>query len=45
MGGNAEMVRLLLEHGADPSLKDYAERDAKSLAMAIKRTDLAELFD
>ena len=45
MGGSAGMVRLLLEHGADPSLKDYAERDAKSLAMAIKRTDLAELFD
>ncbi len=45
MGGSADMVRLLLEHGADPSLKDYAERDAKSLAMAIKRTDLAELFD
>ena len=44
MGGNAEMVRLLLEHGADASLKDYAERDAKSLAMAIKRKDLAELF-
>jgi ankyrin repeat protein len=45
MGGNAEMVRLLLEHGADPALKDYAERDAKSLAMAIKRDDLAALFD
>jgi len=45
MGGNAGMVRLLLDRGADPSLKDYAERDAKSLAMAIKRADLAELFD
>ncbi len=45
MGGNAGMVRLLLEHGADPSLKDYAERDARSLAMAIKRADLAGLFD
>ena len=44
MGGNAGMVRLLLDHGADPSLKDYAERDAKSLAMAINRADLAELF-
>ena len=45
MGGNAGMVRLLLDHGADPSLKDYAERDAKSLAMAIQRPELAALFD
>ena len=45
MGGNAAMVKLLLEHGADPSLKDYAERDAKSLAMAIQRPELAALFD
>jgi len=45
MGGNAGMVQLLLKHGADPLLKDYAERDAKSLAMAIKRADLAELLD
>ena len=45
MGGNASMVRLLIDHGADPSLKDYAERDARSLAMAIKRADLAELLD
>jgi len=45
MGGNAAMVQLLLDHGADPSLKDYAERDAKSLAMAIQRSDLAALFD
>ena len=45
MGGNAAMVRMLLAHDADPSLRDYAERDARSLAMAIKRVDLAELFD
>jgi len=45
MGGDAGMVRVLLEHGADPSLKDYAERDAKSLAMAIQRPELAALFD
>ncbi|HEY6114738.1 MAG TPA: ankyrin repeat domain-containing protein [Candidatus Dormibacteraeota bacterium] len=45
MGGSSEMVRLLLDHGADPSLKDYAERDARSLAMAMTRPDLAQLFD
>lgn len=44
MGGSVEMVRLLLERGADASLKDYADRDARSLAMAINRADLAELF-
>ena len=45
MAGSPEMVRLLLEHGADPSLKDYAERDARSLALAINRADIAALFD
>ena len=45
MGGSPEMVRLLLDHGADSSLKDYAERDARGLALAINRPDLASLFD
>jgi hypothetical protein len=40
-----EIVRLLLDHGAESSLKDYAERDARSLAMARTRPDLAQLFD
>ena len=45
MGGSAEMVRLLLDKGADPSQKDYAERDARGLAVAINRSDIASLFD
>ena len=45
MGGNADMVRLLLDHGADASLKDYAGRDARELAMAINREDIAAVLD
>jgi ankyrin repeat protein len=45
MGGSVEMVRLLLENGADPALKDYSGRDARALALEIKRADIAELFD
>jgi ankyrin repeat protein len=45
MGGSAEMVRLLLEQGADPSLPDYKGRGARQLADDMGRRDLAELFD
>jgi hypothetical protein len=45
MGGSVEMVRLLLENGADTSLKDYSGRDPRALALEIKRADIAELFD
>src|SRR5207253_10465973 len=45
MGGSSEMVRLLLHQGADPSQTDYAERDARGLALAINRSDIASLFD
>lgn len=45
MGGNAAMVRLLLGHGADPSLPDYKGRGARQLAEDLGRRDLAELFD
>jgi uncharacterized protein len=45
MGGSAAMVRLLLEHGADPSLPDYKGRGARELAEDLGRRDLAELFD
>jgi ankyrin repeat protein len=45
MGGSVEMVRLLLENGADNSLKDYSGRDPRALALEIKRADIAELFD
>jgi ankyrin repeat protein len=44
MGGSVEMVRFLLEHGADPLLKDYSGRDARALALEIKRQDIAEMF-
>ena len=45
MGGSPDMVRLLLDQGADPSQTDYAERDARGLALAINRCDIASLFD
>jgi hypothetical protein len=39
------MVRLLLEHGADPSLTEYKGRGARQLAEDLGRRDLVELFD
>jgi len=45
MGGSPEMVKLLLDHGADPSLRDYAGRDARTLAAEIKRPDIEGLFE
>jgi hypothetical protein len=39
------MVRLLLEHGADPSLPDYKGRGARQLAEDMGRPALAALFD
>ena len=44
MGGSAAMVRLLLEHGADPSLPDYKGRGARQLAEDMGRPALAALF-
>jgi ankyrin repeat protein len=44
MGKSPEMVTLLLERGADTGLKDYAGRDARALALELKRADLAALF-
>lgn len=44
MGGNREMVRLLIASGADPSVPDYKGRDARTFAVEIGRTDLAELM-
>jgi ankyrin repeat protein len=43
MGGHADMVRWLLDHGADPSLPDYKGRGARQLALDMRRPDLAEL--
>jgi ankyrin repeat protein len=45
MGGSADMVRWLLEQGADPSLPDYKGRGARQLAEDTQRPDLAALFD
>ena len=44
MGGSAAMVRLLLEHGANPSLPDYKGRGARQLAEDMGRPALAALF-
>ena len=44
MGGNPEMVRFLVEGGADVSLPDYKGRDARSLALDMGRTDIAKLL-
>lgn len=44
MGGNPEMVRFLVESGADLSLPDYKGRDARSLALDIGRSDIAKLI-
>lgn len=44
MGRSAEMVAWLLDHGADPALRDYEGRTARELAEAIGRPDLARLF-
>jgi ankyrin repeat protein len=45
MGGSAAMVRLLLDHGANPSLPDYKGRGARQLAEDMGRPALAALFD
>ncbi|MDQ2943900.1 MAG: ankyrin repeat domain-containing protein [Candidatus Dormibacteraeota bacterium] len=45
MGGDPEMVRLLLERGADPTLPDYQGRNPRRLAEDIGRQDLASLFE
>jgi uncharacterized protein len=45
MGGSVDMVRLLLERGADASLPDYEGRGARRLAADMGRADIVELFD
>ena len=44
MGGNGEMVSLLLESGADVSAADYEGRDARSLASEIGHPEIAKLI-
>ena len=45
MGGSAAMVRLLLEHDADPSLPDFKGRGARRLGEDMGRSEIADLFD
>jgi len=44
MGGSAEMIRLLLEKGADPNAPDFEGRSARQLAEKMGRPELAVLF-
>jgi ankyrin repeat protein len=44
MGGSAEMVHLLLSHGADRAAPDYSDRDALTLARELNRTEIVELL-
>jgi ankyrin repeat protein len=44
MGRSAEMVRWLLDHGADASVPDHEGRTARQLAEAMQQPDLAALF-
>ena len=41
MRDQGELVRLLLEHGADPTLRDRAGRTARDWALAKGHADLA----
>jgi ankyrin repeat protein len=45
MGGRPEVVRWLLDHGADSGQPDYKGRGARQLAIDMQRPDLAALFD
>jgi ankyrin repeat protein len=44
MSGSPEMVRFLLEQGADAELPDYKGRDARQLAVDMSRADVADLI-
>jgi ankyrin repeat protein len=44
MGGSAEMIRLLLEKGADPNAPDFEGSSARQLAEKMGRPGLAALF-
>jgi ankyrin repeat protein len=44
MGGRPELVTWMLSHGADPGLRDFQGRDARELALALGRPELAALL-
>ncbi len=45
IGGDAEIIRLLLSHGADPTLPDSEGRGARQLAIDRGHPELGRLFD
>jgi uncharacterized protein len=44
MGGHEEMVRWMLDRGADPALPDFQGRGARELAVVLGRPELAALI-
>jgi uncharacterized protein len=44
MGGQVEMVRWMLDRGANPDLPDFQGRGARELAMVLGRPELAALI-
>jgi ankyrin repeat protein len=44
MGGRPELVRWMVSRGADRALKDFQGRDARELALAMGRPELAALL-
>lgn len=41
---NLEIVKYLVEHGADPDLKNFARKDAVSYAMDLHKTDVVNFL-
>lgn len=44
INGNEKVAAILLEHGADPTIKDHWGRTALDVALKSKRTNLVELL-
>lgn len=43
--GRDDLVKVLIEEGADPSLRDSTDRGMKSIATFYGHTKIADLFD